>query len=64
MRMVGKPCSAVVGISGALAMRLSHVVARALSLPLWMSGSVTILASDVALTWLPITAVTPSEPLL
>ncbi|KAG0925343.1 hypothetical protein G6F31_018768 [Rhizopus arrhizus] len=46
MRMAGKPASAVVGMSGALAMRLSHVVASAVSLPLWISGSVTMLASE------------------
>src|SRR3954463_5029910 len=45
-------------------MRLVHVVASALSLPALICGSTTMLASEVASTWLPSTAATDSLPLL
>src|SRR5664280_2894884 len=45
-------------------MRSVHVVASALSLPLFRYGMTTMLASEVASIWPPRTAATDSAPLL
>src|SRR5664279_365056 len=45
-------------------MRVVHVVASALSLPLFRYGMTTMLASEVASIWPPRTAATDSAPLL
>ena len=64
MNTLPKPCSCAVGRSGMAAMRRFQVDASGRSLPPLICGSVTTLASLVASTWWPMTATTPSLPLL